>query len=96
MSASVARTTDSALGLEGLLATGPSGGASASVSNHARPRGANSTACTLYEYVPWLSEEIPEWNELNEEEREAYRAALEDLGMWFPDDDDDEDDDYCE
>jgi hypothetical protein len=29
----------------------------------------------------WLSDEIPEWDDLTEEEREAYRAALRDVGM---------------
>lgn len=48
--------------------------------------------------MPWLSEEIPDWDELPEEEREAYRAALRDLGMAFPEDDqaDPDEDDYCE
>jgi hypothetical protein len=26
--------------------------------------------------MPWLSDEIPDWDELSEDEREAYRAAL--------------------
>ena len=46
--------------------------------------------------MPWLSDETLDWDELAEEEREAYRAALRDLGMAFPDDDDLEEDDYCE
>ena len=46
--------------------------------------------------MPWLSDEIPDWDELPEEEREAYRAALKDLGMTFPEDNDPDEDDYCE
>jgi hypothetical protein len=46
--------------------------------------------------MPWLSDEIPDWDELTEEEREAYRTALRELGMEFPNEDDLADDDYCE
>jgi hypothetical protein len=46
--------------------------------------------------MPWLSEEIPDWDELTEEEREEYRAVLRDLGMTFAEDDDLAEDDYCE
>jgi hypothetical protein len=46
--------------------------------------------------MPWLSDEILNWDELTEEEREAYRAALKDLGMSFPDEDEPEQSDYCE
>jgi len=34
--------------------------------------------------VPWLSEEIPEWEEMDDEEREELRACLRDLGLVFP------------
>lgn len=44
--------------------------------------------------MPLLSEEVPEWEELTDEEREAYRQAALELGMDFPTDSDD--DDYYE
>lgn len=44
--------------------------------------------------MPWLSEEIPGWEEMTEEEREALRACLEDLGLVFPGEEGG--DDYCE
>jgi hypothetical protein len=45
--------------------------------------------------VPWLSEELPGWEELTEEEREAVREAIRALGMTVPGCED-EDDDYFE
>lgn len=45
--------------------------------------------------MPWLSDEIPDWDELSEEEREGYRAVPRDLGMEFPGDDEPDEDDYC-
>jgi hypothetical protein len=44
--------------------------------------------------MPWLSEEVSDWEEMNDEEREALRACLRDLGMVFPLEEDGED--YCE
>jgi len=44
--------------------------------------------------MPLLGEEVPEWEELTDEEREAYRQAALELGMDFPADSDD--DDYYE
>lgn len=46
--------------------------------------------------MPWLTDEIPDWHELTDEEREAYRAVLRDLGMSFQVKVDPEEDDYCE
>ncbi len=40
--------------------------------------------------MPWISEELEEWEELSDEDREAIRALLEDLGVDLPDDDDDD------
>lgn len=39
--------------------------------------------------MPWISEELEEWEELSDEDREAIRALLEDLGVDLPDEDDD-------
>lgn len=44
--------------------------------------------------MPWLSEELPEWEEMTDEEREALRACLRDLGLAFPLEEDG--DGYCE
>lgn len=44
--------------------------------------------------MPWLSDDIPDWEELSDEEREAIRAAVRDAGMSFPDEE--EGDDYYE
>jgi predicted Fe-S protein YdhL (DUF1289 family) len=44
--------------------------------------------------MPWLSEEIPEWEEMTDEDRDALRNCLRDLGMVFPIEEDG--DDYCE
>lgn len=43
--------------------------------------------------MPWLSDEVPGWEDMTQEEREALREGLRGLGMIFPDD---EEDDYCE
>lgn len=43
--------------------------------------------------MPWISDDIEDWEELFEEERQAIRALLADLGLDCPDD---EDDDYYE
>jgi ribonucleotide reductase beta subunit family protein with ferritin-like domain len=43
--------------------------------------------------MPWLSEEIPDWEELSEEERDVYRQVIRDIGMSFPDE---EEADYYE
>jgi hypothetical protein len=40
--------------------------------------------------MPWLSEEVPGWEDLSDEERERMREAVKALGMDFPDPDDDE------
>lgn len=45
--------------------------------------------------MPWLSDDIPNWEELSDEEQEAFRAAVRDLGMSFPAEQD-ESDGYCE
>lgn len=45
--------------------------------------------------MPWLSEEIPGWEELTDDEREALRAVARDHGMHV-DDNDDDDDGYYE
>ena len=39
--------------------------------------------------MPWLSEEVPNWNELPEADRELYRSVVRDLGMSFPDEEGD-------
>lgn len=31
--------------------------------------------------MPWLEEDVPEWEDLTEEEREKLRSALEDIGL---------------
>lgn len=38
--------------------------------------------------MPWLCEEVPEWGRLSDDEEEAYREVVRDLGMDFPDDED--------
>jgi hypothetical protein len=40
--------------------------------------------------MPWMSDEVVGWEEMSEEERDAFRAAIRDLGMSFPDEDDDD------
>lgn len=42
--------------------------------------------------MPWLSEEIPDWEDMTDEEREAVRATIRDLGM----ETDDEEEGYFE
>jgi hypothetical protein len=44
--------------------------------------------------MPWLSEEIPEWEEMTDEDRDVLRDCLRDLGMVFPIEEDG--DGYCE
>lgn len=44
--------------------------------------------------MPWLSDEVPDWQELSDEEREEFREGLRTLGMEFPSDDEDDDDYY--
>lgn len=44
--------------------------------------------------MPLLSEEVPECEELSDEEREAYKQAALELGMDFPSGSEDEDDYY--
>lgn len=44
--------------------------------------------------MPWLSDEIPEWEEMTEEEREALRDVVRSLGMEFALEG--VEDDYCE
>ncbi|GAC1436482.1 MAG: hypothetical protein NVSMB51_07940 [Solirubrobacteraceae bacterium] len=34
--------------------------------------------------MPWLSDEIPDWEALSEEERNAFREIVRELGMEFP------------
>ncbi len=43
--------------------------------------------------MPWISDDIEDWDDLSEEERSAIRALLEGLGVECPDE---EDDDYYE
>jgi hypothetical protein len=43
--------------------------------------------------LPWLRDEIRNWDELDDEDRERFREVVRDLGMIMPDD---EDDDYFE
>lgn len=33
--------------------------------------------------MPWLSDEIPEWEEMTEEEREEVRDVVRSLGLSF-------------
>lgn len=40
--------------------------------------------------MPWLSEEVPEWEELAEDERERLRQVLLSLGMQLPERDDED------
>ena len=40
--------------------------------------------------MPWLSDDIPDWDELTDEERDAYRAMLRDLGLAPSDEQDDD------
>lgn len=40
--------------------------------------------------VPWLSDEVPGWDEMTAEEQEAFRAAIRDLGMEVVDEDDED------
>lgn len=39
--------------------------------------------------MPWISDDIIEWDELPEAEQADLRALLEDLGLECPDEDDD-------
>jgi hypothetical protein len=39
--------------------------------------------------MPWLDDEIPDWDDLEEEDKEALREIVRELGMEFPDDEDD-------
>lgn len=39
--------------------------------------------------MPWISEDLEEWEELSEEERARLLAMLRELGVELPDDDDD-------
>ena len=39
--------------------------------------------------MPWLSEDVPGWDEMTEDERDAFRRAVEDLGMTIDEDDED-------
>lgn len=43
--------------------------------------------------MPWISDDIEEWEELSEGEQSAVRALLEELGLECSDE---EDDDYYE
>jgi hypothetical protein len=43
--------------------------------------------------MPWISDDIEDWDELSEEERSAIRTLLEELGVECPNE---EDDDYYE
>jgi hypothetical protein len=45
--------------------------------------------------MPWLSDEIPDWEELTEEERDVLREMVRALGMEMPGCPD-VDDDYFE
>ena len=40
--------------------------------------------------MPYLSEEIPDWDALTEEEKEQFRQVVQDLGMTLPGDGDDD------
>jgi hypothetical protein len=40
--------------------------------------------------LPWLSEEIPNWDDLSDDERESLREAVRALGLEFPDPNDDD------
>lgn len=40
--------------------------------------------------MPWLSDEVPGWDEMTVEEREAFRAAVQELGMELVDEDDED------
>jgi hypothetical protein len=42
--------------------------------------------------VPWLSEELPEWGDLTDEERQAVKNALRALGLNVPGSYEEEDD----
>lgn len=44
--------------------------------------------------MPWLSEEFAEWEAMTDDEREALRDCLRDLGLVFPSEEEAED--YCE
>lgn len=46
--------------------------------------------------MPWLSDDVPGWDELDESERQLLRTVVRDLGMEFPEDCDEEDQDYYE
>ena len=39
--------------------------------------------------MPWISDDIEDWDELTEEEQSAIRALLEGLGVECTDEDDD-------
>ena len=43
--------------------------------------------------MPWLVDEVADWNALTDDEKNLFRAVVWDLGMCFPDD---VDDDYYE
>lgn len=43
----------------------------------------------LEDAVPWLSEEVPGWEDMSEEERDVFRRVVENLGMDVDADDDD-------
>ena len=43
--------------------------------------------------MPWISDELEDWDELSDEEQERVRALLRDLGEVF---DEEDDDDYYE
>jgi predicted Fe-S protein YdhL (DUF1289 family) len=38
--------------------------------------------------MPWLSEEIPDWDEMSDEERAVFRRAVQNLGMEVDEEDD--------
>ncbi len=44
--------------------------------------------------MPWLSEEIPGWEEMSDDEREEFREVVRSLGLSFALEE--VEDDYCE
>jgi hypothetical protein len=39
--------------------------------------------------MPWLSDDVPDWDELTDDERDAYRVMLRELGLEPASEDDD-------
>lgn len=69
------------------LPTGPSTG------REARPGDLCGGTATPRSRMPWISDDIEDWDELSEEEQSAIRTLLEELGVECPDE---EDEDYYE